>query len=413
MADPVNNNAVDEAVDVVQGPVPFARNPSQLTNGILNYATSEGVKLYNRNTSRLYPEGFNAEPETCRVFLGYIVWRANEASWFGSVLEVPLDLLVPDETLNLVTQHAMIPLSAIKAHAETYIDGENRAAQDSHQIYQCVMNTLTPAGFSKIMDKTEDYMVHGIPSGPCLLKVIISTAIVDTNASVRMLRGVLSNLDMHMKLCRSNIVEFNALVQSTRAQLRAHGFESSELLENLFKGYKSATDKNFREYIERKEEQSDEGERLTPKALMELAETKFKVRSEASLWNAPDPVEEKIIALSAELLAFQAMDPEKEKKPAARANKKKKGGEKPAWMLVPPGEGEPLLKWVSGKDFTWCTTHNAWGRHTQAKCEGLGVRQSPPRQPPSSGASTPANPSRQLRIMQALQAVLNEDDESE
>jgi hypothetical protein len=70
-------------------------------------------------------------------------------------------------------------ISDIREHAATYISGENRAAQDSHQIYHCLMNTLTPEGFARIMDKTEDYMVNGIPYGPCLLKVVISTSIIE------------------------------------------------------------------------------------------------------------------------------------------------------------------------------------------------------------------------------------------
>ena len=45
------------------------------------------------------------------------------------------------------------------------------------------------------------------------------------------------------------------------------------------------------------------------------------------------------------------------------SNKRKKK-EDEAWMKKPPKNGEPKVKTVNGKQWTWCIHHMAWGMHT-------------------------------------------------
>jgi hypothetical protein len=101
-----------------------------------------------------------------------------------------------------------------------------------------------------------------------------------------------------------------------------------------------ATNKTFVEYIRHKLEKYEEGEVVTPDALMEQAHNKFKLLNEGGVWNAPSEQEEKILALQAKI------------KNLKKATKKHEGGkpstkktpmaqmEKPSWFFKEPKEDE-------------------------------------------------------------------------
>jgi hypothetical protein len=79
------------------------------------------------------------------------------------------------------------------------------------------------------------------------------------------------------------------------------GKMTTDLLSNLFKGYKSATDERFLKYIALKEEYYEEGNNLSTYKLMSLAKNKWHVLKQKHLWNVPSPQEEKILALEAKV----------------------------------------------------------------------------------------------------------------
>ena len=62
---------------------------------------------------------------------------------------------------------------------------------------------------------------------------------------------------------------------------------TEDLLVNLFKGYKAASDKKFVTYIEQKEDEYNEGKDIDAISLMELAETKYKTLLETDKWKQP------------------------------------------------------------------------------------------------------------------------------
>jgi hypothetical protein len=69
---------------------------------------------------------------------------------------------------------------------------------------------------------------------------------------------------------------------------------------NLFKGYSAVSDESFRTWLARKQDDHEEGEELTPDALMLAAKNKYDTMVEKGTWNAPTN-EEKIVALEAKL----------------------------------------------------------------------------------------------------------------
>ena len=97
--------------------------------------------------------------------------------------------------------------------------------------------------------------------------------------------------------CRSLIFSVvNVLLASLR-----RGDEASNLIMELFKGYKVVSDHEFVKYIKTREDRYLEGEALTDDLLMQLALNKYIIMKENGEWGALTEQEEQMTALSAEL----------------------------------------------------------------------------------------------------------------
>ena len=127
-------------------------------------------------------------------------------------------------------------------------------AQESAQLYYGIMNSLSATGRAKISVWSADYTIpNGQPDGIMLLKVIIRESDVDTQATADFIRQQLASLDEYIGTVYSDIKKFNTHVKSLTRDLERRRQQSTDVLTNLFKGYKSASNKVLVEYIMRKE----------------------------------------------------------------------------------------------------------------------------------------------------------------
>ena len=85
---------------------------------------------------------------------------------------------------------------------------------------------------------------------------------MDSNATVATMRLNLTNLDEYIMTNCSDIIAFNACVQSQIDGLAACGEITSDLLVNLFKGYKTVKDKPFLDYLQTIENGHEDGSAL-------------------------------------------------------------------------------------------------------------------------------------------------------
>lgn len=390
----------------------FALAPALVNNNILDYSTSTGQKIYKANAASLDIE-FDLAPENLKIFLRGLEDRSMTAGWTDIML-VPPDLNDPDETVNILQHYGQLSLEQVQAHAQTYVNYQNRAAQDSMQLYQCIMSTLTKEAKAKIMLSSDQYTIDDLVAGICLLKVVISESYIDTNATTKFIRERLSSLDTYIISINSDIDKFNQHVKNQLDSLAARGESTQDLLSNLFKGYAAASDKEFKSYIAKKEDLYDEGENIDARTLMQLALNKYKTLCEGGRWNAPSEEEEKIIALEAEVKKLINKRDNTSKKTANNnsnaksTSKKGKTNTKPDWMLIPPKPNESKTKRVNDKEYHWCAKHNAWGRHKQAECRGQGVQKGTN----SSNTNNKAKPQqdeKKMQISKALAAIVEED----
>lgn len=332
----------------------FALSPTLVRHGIIDYSTPYGVKIYHSAIAPIFRNPlFDCEPTRLRTFLNAVRTRSKTMGW-NNILLVPEQTITMEEQeegqeevlVNISSKHGERSMEQIRSHVETYITKENRVAQDSAQLYMCLISSLSPEGLSKIMVWESEFTIHDITSGPLLLKVIIRESDIDMNASIRNVRNKLSNLDKYLPSIEGNITKFNLYVKNLLAELNSHGEGTQDLLVNLFKGYSSATDKTFLTYIQHKEDEYDEGGKITADNLMQLVSNKYKVLVDKGAWNTPSSDEQKIISLQAQIktLTYNKSNSNAKNKrknnPSKTSKESKKKKNKKGWKKQPPKDGE-------------------------------------------------------------------------
>ena len=396
--------------------VDFALTPGRFqSDKVIDYSTESGRKLYKGATEPL-KSLHDLSAENLRDFMNLLEQRAKIYDW--------VDILdIPDEGnqtyIHMLKQYGSISLKDVREHAKTYIGTETRAAQDSQQLADCIINSITVEARNSVTLCEDEYTIGEIISGTCLLKVVVRESHIDTNATTRIIREELTKLDNYMVSIDSDILKFNEHVKDLIKKLKSRGAITHDLLANLFKAYKAASDKEFVKYIDQKKNDYDEGINVTPIKLMLLAANKYKTMKQDNEWNAPSIEQEQIIALRAQINKLKLSKANKDKpdvketnvNPQKTKSKWKRRDTRPSWMFVAPKQGEPTKKTVNGKVWQWCSKHQAWGRHSQSECKGKGYY--PNKRTLTKDNTSDKNempPNKKLKIANALSSILEDED---
>ena len=382
--------AVVPPIEAPPAPSVFTLAPALAnTAAYLDLTTPSGAKHFKGATDPLTAKPFDfADPSDLQVFLDLVLKKSQVYGW-NPVLTIPVTNASNTVAhYNLLSEYGLIPLESIKEHVSTYYHTRTKKAQDSFMSCQALLSTLSVEFLKLITAESQDYHMPAIvaadgpiPSGPLLLKLIISKAHVDSRATVTYIRTSLTELDDKMVQVDSNIETFNFFVRAQIKSLAARGETSSDLLINLFKGYKAANDAEFLDFIRRKENSYEEGDDINTDNLMADAASKFRARELTGKWAAPTKEQTQILALTAQVEKLTSVKPKSKSKsktpkttpgaPPAKSLKQKKNGHSEwAWKDVMPKEGEPVTKHFKGKDYhIACKFHpNRWVCHTSEAC---------------------------------------------
>jgi hypothetical protein len=399
--------------------VAFARAPGQAGSGqILDYTKEPAKKLYKNATAPL-ASLHDLKASNLRDFLQLLSQRVDVYDW-DTIVDIEND----DGTfVNLIKQYGNVSLEQVRNEASVYEGKNNRASQDSQMMADCILNSLTSEARNTITLYANEYNVNGVRSGPCMLKVVIRESHIDTNATTRILREELNKLDTYMVSIDSDIVKFNEHVKDLLEQLHARGQMTHDLLSNLFKAYKAASDKDFVSYINKKKDEYDEGQEIQPSKLMLLAQNKYNTKKQDGEWNAPSTEQEELIALRAELKKLKVTKANKHEVPPKDNTSDKQRSRKPrkpSWMYIPPSQGEKHTKTVNKKEWHWCPKHECWVRHSPDKCKGKGFVPGKRKKPDGfeknqakesdEQSEQQQQPSKKVKMANALMALLQRDD---
>ena len=405
---------------------PFALTPAVAVQGVIDYNTTEGRKLYGNAIHKLDEELYNCKPDGLYQFLQTLNNRAQEYGWndeVGGILVIPTDAMdLNSDTNYLIDNYGMISLEEIRAFEETYITKPIRPAQDNFMMFKCLMNSISKEGKNKILIWKKQYSIANYSSGNLLLKIIIRESHLDTNATTASIRKKLSSLDTYILTIGCDITRFNGYVRLLIDSLAARGETTQDLLTNLFKGYQAASDKVFVSYIGRKLEKYEEGETITSEALMHLGNNKYKLLKGGGLWNAPSDEEEKILALQTEVKKLQKTTkvvPRKVDKSAKTDKSKAKSRsalEKPSWFFTEPTEDDlKKPKFWNNRNWWFCSPKTGgkcdgkYRAHKPSECEGKAhvFAQTKKRKP-----AEPDN-ERKLKLAKAYEAIKKGTEEEE
>jgi hypothetical protein len=253
-----------------------------------------------------------------------------------------------------------------------------------------------------------------------LLKVIIRESHIDTNATVSHIRTQLSSLDTYLPTIGHDIGKLNDYVTSLHDALLARGEVSNDLLVNLFKGYKSSSDRRFVAYIEKKEEDYEDGTAsISPQQLMTLAKNRYEVLVEKGIWNAPSLEEEKIMALESTIKKLQSSKRKAQSNSQGTKKSDKKGANSknkplPAWVNEKPKPGEVKTREVDGKVWHYCDHHGRWTHHKADECKKKGMdRKTGRTMAPPTLKSNPKHNSKAVRFAKAMSAIASDEEEEE
>jgi hypothetical protein len=282
---------------------------------------------------------------------------------------------------------------------DSFINKENRAAQNNFNMYTALENSLDPRFKSEHMLHDEsEYTVQGTKVAALYLLRIFKKCEIGTSATIALIRSDLQNLDKLIKECNSDIRTFNSKVKTMVQKLRCYGEPVHDLIHSLFKAYDAVKDSEFVRTIRDERKAFILGQRkdLTAEGLMDLAESLYNIYVEDKSWMQHTDHQEQIVALQAEIKTLKTSrnsssrsgndrnsnrNQGKGRKGRKGKNQAEKNSEKDdsadgekkwAWKTKAPSGKQPKEKVHEGKTYHWCPNHRRgkglWSLHKPEDC---------------------------------------------
>ena len=374
---------------------PFLRTPLQAkVNDTIDFNSKVGRWYHEMATKSLFPDGekFDVEPAKFQTFMNLLFTRLCDLGMF----QLNKNCMIPIAGIQIymMTDYGCVTLANVTAHVATFITTNTRNSQNFKILFDLLNNSCSTEGLQRVQLWHSQYEVSGQQSGECFLKIIVHKSYLDSNATVATMRLNLTNLDEYMTTNASDIVAFNAYVQSQIDGLAAQGVVTSDLLVNLFKGYKMVKDKPFIDYLQAIENGHEDGSAVVDAPhLMLRAVNFYKNRITHKQWEQKSQQERDVLALEAKVEQLQKNVQRKAKQvqvppikltgKASRQGKDAKKDQKPVnpeWLLkhTPPKPDaiKRYREW-NGTKWYWCCEANggkcggAWRAHLSSQCKGF------------------------------------------
>ena len=252
-------NAANAGGVVAPGAPIYTDPMAAMANGQgIDYGSKKGKAYWKMATDPLLSEKFDVEPGSFTTFMSKLLDRATDVGLCrtgGIAMVTPQGAQAP---INVIKDYGVATYEQIEQHEKTYLAQNQRGMQDSKLLYEMLQNSLSADGFKRIQTWRHQYIFvlqttdaqgnqteQEYKAGLCFLKVIIRESYLDSNATTSQMRLALSSLDRYVETNGSDIVAFNTHVRSLIDGLGARGQTSTDILVNVFKGYKTVSDRGF------------------------------------------------------------------------------------------------------------------------------------------------------------------------
>jgi hypothetical protein len=362
----------------------FAISPALAQPDVIDYSTGHGAKIFSKATEPL-PTQFNVKNPNIRVLLSKIQVQAESFGWHDLLnINISDDDQVP--TLKSLThEHGQCSLEQVNRESTRYINSNTRKRQNNYQLFVCINQSIDNNTKRVLATEESKYHINGHPCGVTYLKLLLQKAEVDTRATALYIQRNLTQLHNYMQTeAQGDITKFNQYVNDLMTTLSSRGGTSSDIIINLFTGYMACSDKKFVEYIEKCQDDYEDGAHFTYQELMSKAEKKYQARVMTKEWNTLTSEQEEIVALKAQLAAIsdkhvkrennnnQKLSQKKESsqhsKKSYHKNNKNKSSKQKNWKSIKPAPDEPTSKNIEGVTWHYCNNHQYWCKHETKDC---------------------------------------------
>jgi hypothetical protein len=399
----------------------FSLSPAKQTNNVIDYSTSDGMKLFAKATKPQKTE-YDGSSDGLRLFLGNFRDHANTSNWNANIT-----VATATGTQDLPSHYGLITEAELAAHVATFNNTPTRLAQNSAQMIIYLKESLDDNFKLEVYMHAGLYTVASVEVGELFLWQVIKLVNADTRATVGHIRESLTMLPRVTLKLNSDVKEINKWVNNQMAALTSRGETSDDLMTNLFKGYAVVQDKQFVSYIADLKTQYEDGRiDMDADKLMMMGYQKFKNLGLSETLAAPAIEKTDIVALKTATEELMALKTTVEQLQAQLGNKKPKNGDtdKWAWKAIAPKANQSQTKQVNNKTYHWCPNHVKWCIHTPADCKGFAKATVPTS---ISGSTTTTNTSmtpgteepsveaskRKLELTNAFNAFILEADDGE
>jgi hypothetical protein len=201
---------------IVQPAAIYSRCPGKyidpLAQQFIDYLIERERKTYKSAVAAL-DNKIDHSPSKLQSFLKRVQERVTNYNWnniINIILPAPGPGYLPQPPVNLISNYGQVSLEQVRNHANAYMGIPCRDSQNSHMLFTFLVNSLDNNA-QNIMDiQAKHYTLFGLADRVCYLKVIITKAYVDTNATVDTLRKSIARLDDKIKELKYDIKLFNS-----------------------------------------------------------------------------------------------------------------------------------------------------------------------------------------------------------
>jgi hypothetical protein len=301
--------------------------------------------------------------------------------------------------IDITKSYGRIDLTKLWTQCEKFMtgaDAQHRANQNNQMMQMSIWDLLTMRAQQSLTQNESDYTLGGIICGPLLLKVIIRSATMDSRSTISILLAQLNNIDTYASGLTGDVEKITEFFTDNLDRLKASGENLDDEVDILFKGLKAVPCKEFRSYINCKEELYTDGTlTLTAQDLAIVAQQRYRLMKTKGTFMKSHAIDHEIVAMKTKMVQLKgklalSKDVEQagtEKK--GERTKKQYQKKNKAWKRVPPQAGEPLTKQIRNKDFHWCVHHMAWTVHLPSNCRLSGAAPAPSPAAPTNTNSPP------------------------
>ena len=423
-------NAINAAQQQVLPPGAFSLHPATVSAAPIDYSTSTGAKLYRAATEQLQDDVlYSLDDPDNNLLIENLATRATSSGW------EPIFLVGNQQLLE---SYGAILRTDITNHVSTILANANRAKQSDAQLLKCLKNSVDANTKATMAASHSDWRVQPArataadptqDSSTLYLYTLLEKSEVTSRSlcsHVKRQRGQMNTIMRSQ--AKSDIKKFNHLVDDHLLTLRKHQqpLSDDDLINFLFVGYITCSDKNFVTAMERvKDDWELDHSNITPHQLMKLALNKYDTRVLEKTWNKPSSEEREIVALKAQITKLSTSKQSSADTPDASAptttnNNKRRRKDKGKgssnfngmknkvwtgdhkWRGEAPSPGAATTKVVKGKTYHYCSHHKCWLGHTTAQCKAAAKE---------SGTSSNINAS--LANIGLADIIEDDDDEDE